>query len=93
MAKKLYWPLGDTLLFHVTVLTWVRLIDVFDLPNEREWLLRAISALGECGSLSICRKSKVVIAAILFLRSATLWMAPNPILKDIVPDISSSGLC
>ena len=61
--KKLHGPLGNPNLLHVAILTGLRLINIFDLPNQRERLLRTLSVLGKFSGLRVCCKGKVVVSA------------------------------
>jgi len=89
--KKLQRPLGNAHFLHVAILTRLRFVDLFDLPNKRERFFRALSALRKCSGLLKCCKCKVVVTAIFIIGSTTLGMTPNPILQNVVPDISSTG--
>jgi hypothetical protein len=76
----------------VAILTSLRFIDIFDLPNKSERFLCTQSALKKCLRLLVRRKGKIVVAAFFFIRCATLRMAPDPILQNVVPDKSSPAL-
>jgi hypothetical protein len=76
----------------MTIFTRLRFIEILDLPNKSERLLCALSALRECSCLSVCCEGKVIVTALLRIRSATLGVAPHSILQNVIPDVSSTGL-
>ncbi len=72
-------PFSDARLVHMAVLTGFWLGDILRLQDQGKWLLSSRSNLGERSGLGIRREGKVVVAAIMCVRCASLRMAPDAI--------------
>jgi hypothetical protein len=75
----------------VNIPAGLRLGDVFILANERKWLFSTFGALGEHERLRVRREGVVVVAALLKVRSTALGVAPDTVLQNVVPHITTSG--
>jgi hypothetical protein len=73
----------------VTIAIRVRLVDVFDLPDKRQRLFRALGADGKCRSFGVGCKGEIVVVAILKIIRSTLGMAPDSILQNVIPDVTT----
>jgi hypothetical protein len=75
----------------MAVITGLWFVDILRLEDQGKWLLSSGSNLGELSGLGVRCKREVIIAAFLLVRSATLRMTPDSILKNVIPDVPSTG--
>jgi hypothetical protein len=92
-AKEFHWPFGDSYLLNVTILAGIIFSDIFTLPNERKRCFGTFSALGECKRLSVGRESVVIVAAVFEVGRTALWVAPNAVFQNVIPNITTASLC
>jgi hypothetical protein len=77
----------------VAILARIILRDVFKLSNERKRFFGTICASGKRKSLGVGCKGMVLVTAVFEVWRATLWVAPNAVFQNIIPDISPTSLC
>ncbi len=92
-AKEVHWPFGDTFLLYVTILAGIIFRDVFKLSNERERCFGTLSALGKCKRLGVGREGVVIVTAVFKVRRTALWMAPNAVFQNVIPNVTTASLC
>lgn len=86
------WPFRYPSFLYISVPAWSWFRDVFFLQDQREWFFSAGGFLRKPESIRVGCERVVVIVAILFVRRASLWVAPHAIFQDSIPDEPSTGI-
>jgi hypothetical protein len=91
-AKEFHWPFGDAYVLNVTVLAGIVFRDIFELSNERERRFGTYGALGKRKRIGVGCEGVVIVAAVFEVGRTALWVTPNAVFQNIVPNIAAASL-